>query len=457
MLAKLGDRLNRIAYRFVPDPFVLAVTLTVAVVTAGLASTGFGLERVARAWIDGSGDGRGFWNFLAFGMQMCLILVTGHALAASPPVDRLLGRLAALPRTPAGAISVVVLSAMTLSLINWGLGLIGGALLARRVGVEASKHEIPVDYRVLVAGAYCSMLVWHAGLSGSAPTKVTLESDQVALLGPELGAKIGAIPLSETIGAPANLVVLIALAALVPWLLHAAQRGQQATSSVNLPTDDGSAPIDRAPPSDDSPAIRFGRSPVLKWSLVGFGLFAAVSWLGRRGLDRLDPDLINFVFLFVGIAAYRTLSDYAQAVSVATRGCAGIILQFPFYAGIAGLLDGLNLIEAATARVVDLGAAALPAVAFYLAGAVNLVVPSGGGQWGVQGPLFMQAAIDAGVEPARMVMALAYGDQWTNMLQPFWALPLLATTGVRARDILGYTALILIVSQLVFLAGLYFI
>ncbi|MEM6274811.1 MAG: TIGR00366 family protein [Myxococcota bacterium] len=454
MLERIGGRLNTIAYRFVPDPFVLAVTLTIAAIVLGLAVTNFDAERVARAWVDGDGHGRGFWNFLAFGMQMCLILVTGHALAASPPIDRLLGRLAALPRTPAAAISVVVLSAMTLSLINWGLGLIGGALLARRVGVEAGKRGIAVDYRALVAGGYCSMLVWHAGLSGSAPTKVTLESDQVALLGPELGAQIGAIPLSQTIGTPANLVTLIVLAVVLPWLLNAAQQG---VSPINLPENHGPANANEPPPSDDSPAIRFGRSPVLKWALVGFGLFASASWLRRRGFDRLDPDLINFVFLFIGIAAYRTLSDYAQAVSVAARGCAGIILQFPFYAGIAGLLGGLNLVEAATARVVDLGATALPAVAFYLAGAVNLVVPSGGGQWGVQGPVLMQAALDAGVDPARMVMALAYGDQWTNMLQPFWALPLLATTGVRARDILGYTTLLLLVSQIVFLIALYFI
>ncbi|MEM6732526.1 MAG: TIGR00366 family protein, partial [Myxococcota bacterium] len=165
--------------------------------------------------------------------------------------------------------------------------------------------------------------------------------------------------------------------------------------------------------------------------------------------------LINFVFLFLGIAAHRSLVSYGDAVAIATRGCAGIILQFPFYAGIAGLLDGLGIVAAIGGWFASVGPELLPIATFYAAGLVNLFVPSGGGQWGVQGPLVLRAAVDAGVDPGRVVMALAYGDQWTNMLQPFWALPLLSITGVQARDILGFTVAVLLATQFVFLAGLY--
>ncbi len=175
----------------------------------------------------------------------------------------------------------------------------------------------------------------------------------------------------------------------------------------------------------------------------------------RQGLGRLDPNLINFLFLFLGLALHGSLVAYGRAISDAVQGCAGIILQFPFYAGIMGLLTGTGLIAAIAGAMARVGAGALPAVSFYSAGLVNLFVPSGGGQWAVQGPILMQAALRSHVSPPRMVMALAYGDQWTNMLQPFWALPLLGITRVSARDIIGYTAVLLLVSQVVFLGALY--
>ncbi|MEL6546865.1 MAG: TIGR00366 family protein, partial [Myxococcota bacterium] len=433
----------------VPDPFVLALLLTLAVACGGLLATGFDLERVSRVWVEGR-QGAGFWAFLRFGMQMCLILVTGYALASSPPIARVLRVLARAPTGPRSAVAVVAIVSLAASLLNWGLGLIVGALLAREVGISARERGIDAHYPLLAAAGYAGLVAWHGGVSGSAPTKVTLESDQIALLGETLAARVGTIGLERTIGAPANLIVALSLLVVVPLTL-VALRPRSSPTACDLEREEVDGPVE----NPDSPAAALGHSAALKWSVVAFGAAATVYWIQRRGLSRLDPNLMNFAFLFAGLAAHRSVMDYGRAVSDATRGCAGIILQFPFYAGIAALLDGLGIVSAVGRFFATVGPDLLPAATFFSAGLVNLFVPSGGGQWGVQGPLVLEAAVSSGVDPARAVMALAYGDQWTNMLQPFWALPLLAITGVQARDILGYGVAIFFVTQLLFLTGLY--
>lgn len=449
MLARLGLRLSALAHRYMPDPFVLALLLTLLVGTVGLLLTGFDLERVTRVWVGGPGRG-GFWSFLRFGMQMCLILVTGHALAASPPVASGLRQLARWPTSQSGAVALVSVAALLAALLNWGLGLIVGALLAREVGQSMRERAIPVDYPLLAAAGYSGLVAWHGGLSGSAPTKVTLDSDLIELLGPQLAERVGVIGLERTVGAPANLITAALLLLCVPLALVAIRPRGGAVRECLLPRKP-----DPHEASVDSPALALGHSRGLKWTVVAFGAVATLFWIQRRGLSRLDPDLLNFAFLFAGLATHRSVVAYARAVGVASDGCAGIILQFPFYAGIAAMLDGLGIVDAVGRGFASVGATLLPLATFLAAGLVNLLVPSGGGQWAVQGPVVLEAAVRSGVDPARIVMALAYGDQWTNMLQPFWALPLLSVTGVEARDIMGYGVAILCVSLFVFAVGLY--
>jgi short-chain fatty acids transporter len=453
MLERLGTTLSRLSQRWVPDPFVLAILLTLLSFAGALHYTGYDATRTLLSWVHGTGSGKGFWNLLGFGMQMCLILVTGHALASSPPVRRLLDALAARARTPASAIVIVSVTAMLLALVNWGLGLIAGALLARAVGERARERKIAVHYPLLAAAGYAGLLVWHGGLSGSAPLKVTQAKDMAEILGPALAAQIGELSLAQTVFALPNLLANGCLLVLVPLLLvrmtPRTAAGIHACPETDAPGE-SSAALTAA-----SPAARLDRSKSLALLLALLGAATFTLWVRQQGLAHLDPNLINFAFLFLGLALHGSAQAYANAIGDAARGCAGIILQFPFYAGIMGILTGSGLLKAIAAGFAGAGAAMLPLVSFYAAGLVNLFVPSGGGQWAVQGPVLMQAAVDSGVAPARLVMALVYGDQWTNMLQPFWALPLLAITGVRARDIIGYTAVLLLASQFVFLAALY--
>ena len=452
MLEKLASALTRFMQRAMPDPFVLAILLTLVSFAAAVLQVGFDVPKVLGAWVDGTGNGKGFWNLLAFGMQMCLILVTGHALASSPPLRRALDWMAGRAKSPQSAIVVVAGGAMALGLVNWGLGLIAGAVLAREVGRRARKRGVAVHYPLLAAAGYTGMLVWHGGLSGSAPLKVTLLSDLEQILGTATAQAVGAIPLGKTIGAMPNLVVNAAMLVLVPWLLvRMLPRDPAKRTAAPIFEDDEEQSV----PADDTPADKLGRSPILAGVTCLAGFAAWILVVRRQGLGQLDPNLINFLFLFLGIAFHGSLVAYGRAVSDAARGCAGIILQFPFYAGIMGVLAGTGLLHDVASAMAGTGAGLLPAVSFYSAGLVNLFVPSGGGQWAVQGPVLMEAALRTHVEPARIVMALAYGDQWTNMLQPFWALPLLGITRVSARDIIGYTAVLLLVSQIAFVAALY--
>ncbi len=452
MIARLGVVLNAIARRWVPDPFVLAVALTFLAGALALPRLDWEPMAVVDVWIDGSGKGKGLWNLLAFGMQMCLILVTGHALAQTKAVRRVIERLARLPADTAAAVMLVSVVAMTLAYVNWGLGLIGGALLAREVGRIARRDGRPLHYPLVCAAGYCGLLVWHGGFSGSAPLMSTTEAGMTKILGEELAAQVGVLPIGATVGSTLNLVVTIACLVVVPMVLAALVPKDEA-SFVEAP-----AEIDDPDEPDEEPRPGFAgtldRSPLV----VAVPVLLGTAWLVRffldGGLARLDPNVVNLAMLTAGLVLHGSAKAYVKAVDRAVRGCSGIILQFPLYAGIMGIMAGSGLIEAAADMLVGLGPGALSVATFYLGGLVNLFVPSGGGQWAVQGPVVMEAALQAGAEPARVLMALSYGDQWTNMVQPFWALPLLGICRVSAGALIGYTAVVLLVAQALFVLPL---
>ncbi|GMV43872.1 MAG: hypothetical protein AMXMBFR64_55880 [Myxococcales bacterium] len=448
MIEALGRTLHRLATRLMPDPFVLAVGLTLVVLALGVLfgdalAVGSLADRFSATLLGWRSylfdprrpDGSVVEGYLYFAFQMCLVLVTGHALATSRPVGRALGALARLPRSGAAASATVALIACALALVHWGLGLIGGALVAREAGRQLLRRGVPAHYPLIGAAGYTGLMVWGGGLSGSIPLKaIDYRSDILA----------DGVPLSLTLWSPLNLTVCAMLLVLVPvlaWALHP----KEGCVPYAGPLDDR---------SDEEPASE-GRSPVVVWlecsrapalvlAVLGFGAVALDAW---RGTFRLDLNSLNVIFLFAGIAAQGSLLRYVRAVSDGVAGCAGIVLQFPFYFGILGILlvTGLGA-QVSRAMAAASSEATYPLLTFLSAGLVNLFVPSGGGQWIIQGDIVIGGA---GQDPAligRAVMALAYGDGWTNMLQPFWALPLLGILGLRARDIMGYTAAIMIVS-----------
>lgn len=456
MIARFGNVCARWAERLVPHPFVFALVLTGVVIVAGLLAWNDpdtpALRGVLGAWYEG------FWStgLLAFGFQMSLILVTGYALADAPLVRRGLSALAGAWRSPAQAAALVTGLAVALSWLHWGLGLAGGAFLAREVGRRAAADGRAIPYPVVVAGAYAGFLAWHAGLSGSAPLVVAQPSHAQADL-------VGTIPVAATIFSPTNLLLSAGLLVVLPLIVAALAAGAPTRPAPRFALAEADADVDAAPAHSDhetaSLATRLGRSRLVALLALAPAAAALVLVLipeWADGTRAFDLNAMLFVFLMLSLALHGSAVATARSIAKGASEVGGILLQFPFYFAVLGVMreSGLVTLLAESGARVALAAAdvgipagwAFQTLTFFSAGLVNLFVPSGGGQWAVQGEIVLQGALDPaiGVEPARAVLALAYGDAWTNMLQPFWALALLSVTHTRARDIVGYTAAVML-------------
>lgn len=456
LISRLGEGISGVFRRIVPEPFVIAVLLTFITLVLAVLFTDSSVADVVDYWAGrragpgGSGSNAGVWGLLAFSMQMCMILVTGHALATSPPLRRGLRALSALPRTPGQAVMLVAGVAGALGVLNWGLGLIAGAVLARRVGEELSRRGVPAHYPLLAAAGYTGLLVWHGGFSGSAPLKMTTPRGVADVFHGSFQPE--PITLTEMLLSPMNLFVTGGLVVIVPVLMSMlTPRRPEAIHTIEAfaPAREEPQPLatDRLPP-----IVRvLERTPFINIMLIV--LIAAWAWRyyvppetgTPSGITTLTPDTVNLTMLMLGLALHATPASYLRAVEESASACAGILLQFPLYAGIMAVMLETGLTADLARVMVEWSTpGTMPLLTLLDAAVVNLFVPSGGGQWAIQGPIAMEAGAAAGVEPARMVMAVAYGDELTNMLQPFWALPLLAITGVKARDIVGYTAIVMV-------------
>ncbi|RNC82591.1 MAG: short-chain fatty acid transporter [Phycisphaera sp.] len=441
MLARIGDRISAFFRATAPDPFVIAVLLTALTFVLALVRTDASPGDLVAAW---SSPGDGVWKFLAFSMQMCLILVTGHVLASSKPVSFILGRLAELPRTGAQAAAMVAIIAAALGTLNWGLGLIAGAIIARDTGRSLTKRNIEHHYPVLVAAGYLGLMVWHGGFSGTAPLKISTEAEIASVL--PSGTELDPISIGQTILSPMNMLVtggLLVICPIVMALLMPKTGGQRAPAAPDEQPIEEATDIKPLLPKllEDTPIVNVLLAVLIGAWAIGF-YFPENK---PSGLTRLTPNDVNLTVLMLGLILHGTPRSFINAVEEGARGCAGIIIQFPLYAGIMGMMHSSGL----TSQIAELFAGAanertLAPLTCVSAGIVNLFVPSGGGQWGVQGPIVVESALASGVPLPKAIMALAYGDQLTNMLQPFWALPLLAITGAKAREIVGYTAIVMI-------------
>lgn len=432
MIERLGRRLSEAAERWAPDPFVLAIVLTVFVLVMGVMTgsavdtlpTSDRLSLIADGWYAELWSG----GLMKFAMQMCLVLITGHALAMTSSVQNLIRRVAGSVKSAPTAVLVVALVACLASLVQWGLGAIAGAFMAREVGRAFKAAGRPIHYPLLGAAGYAGFLVWHGGFSGSAPLKV-------AEPGHFLEASIGVIPISQTLLSPLNLAVTGTLLVLIPL-----------TFFFMMPRDPAlMKPYPGEVATRETNQVAASRTLNLVAAFLA-GAFL-VHYFMRLGVGGWNLDSINLVFLSLGIALHRSPAAYMESVVDGVRGCAGIIIQFPIYFGILGILKSSGLIVDVSELFLSLATpTTYPVLTFFSAGIVNFFVPSGGGQWAVQGPVMMQGVEAMGVAPAKVVMALAYGDAWTNMLQPFWALPLLGIMGLQAREIMGYTSLVLLIT-----------
>lgn len=429
----LTNFFDRLVQRYLPDAFLFAVILTLLVFVMGIFMTGSTPIQMVQYW------GSGFWDLLAFSMQMALVVVTGYVLANTQIVKSILKKISMLAKSPIQAIMLVTVIATIASLINYGFGLVVGALMA----IQIAKRVPSVDYRLLVASAYSGFLVWHGGFSGSTPLLIATE-------GHFLEEQIGIIKVTETLFSSFNLfivfVLLVTLPLLNAYLMKTREKTQITNPVIDWDDDEFDKKAEEAATVAETPSDRIENSFIISLLIGLLGVSYIVYHFVVNGFD-LNINIVNLTMLFLGIILHRTPRRFLNSVNDAVKNVGGIIIQFPFYAGIMGMMVASGLSEQLSMMFVNISTEfTFPLFTFISAGIVNFFIPSGGGQWAVQGPIMISAGMELGVSNAKTAMAVAWGDAWTNMIQPFWALPLLAIAGLKIKDIMGFCVIILIYS-----------
>lgn len=441
----------KLVQRYLPEPFVFAIILTILAFILAMPICKQTPLEVLTSW------GNGVWGLLAFSMQMALVLVCGSVLADTSVVKRGLRAIARIPKTPMQAIAVVTFVSSLACWINWGFGLIVGVLFAK----EIAKVVKGVDYRLLIASAYSGFVVWHSGISGSIPLAMATEGQ--ALAEATRGCVSSAIPINNTIFSLFNLllVALVVVALTVVNTLMHPKKGEVVSIDPALLEDVQQAKEDlqhQAQKGDVTPATRLERSRILTYIISLLGLTYLFIILVLKG-GSLNLNNVIMLFLFLGLLLHKTPIAYVKSLTRSASSCAGILLQFPFYAGIMGIMTGVGESGLSLAGEISNACVAIstpktfPILSFLSAGIVNIFVPSGGGQWAVQAPIMIPAGVELGVSPAVTGMAIAWGDAWTNLIQPFWAIPALAIAKLGAKDIMGFCLIDLLVVCAIIIVG----
>lgn len=447
MFQKIINGSVKLVQRWMPEPFLFAVILTFIAALLAMPICRQTPVEVISNW------GGGVWGLLAFAMQMALVLVTGSALASAPALKRGIAWLSSLPKTPVSAIALVTSVSALACWLNWGFGLIVGVIFAK----DIARRLQGVDYRLLIASAYSGFVVWHAGLSGSVPLKLATPGPDLAAA--TSGAIVDPLPISDTIFHPYNLImVLLVIVAIT--VVNAMMHPKGSNIVVVDPSLLEEADVTMAKPSSSpTPAQRVENSRLLTWLISLLGLsFVVINLCFKKGA--FDLGMVIMIFLFLGLLFHGTPVAYVRAFGKAASGAAGIILQFPFYAGIMGIITGVGESGICFGTVISNACISIsspttyPLLTFLCAALLNMFVPSGGGHWAIQAPIMFTAGAELGVAPGLTGMAIAWGDAWTNMIQPFWALPALAIAGLNAKDIMGFCLIDLFVSGIIISGGL---
>jgi short-chain fatty acids transporter len=444
LLTRASNAVTRWSARWVPNSFVIACLLTLVTFAMVIGVAGKNPIAAEGYWV------KGFWELLELTMQLSLIVLTGYVVAVSPIVSRLLALLAGLATTNRGAVAMMGLVSMGASWLHWGLGLIAGPIFLQFL---VRKHP-RIDYRLAVAAGYLgSTCTWHAGLSGSAPLLMATPKNFME-------AQAGLIPISTTTFSGFNLT----LTAVVVFVMTMTVRRLYPRDADVLTTEDmvgvqtsvEDVTVDPHASTVVSEAgAGFSLARFLEnryWLNVVIGLLGVTGFwsLYAEGGYRVSLNVFNFAFLFLALLVHPSPASFTRA---ATRGATylhGIVIQFPFYAGMYGLIRYSGLAEIIGRWFVSVATPrTFPVIIYWYSGIVSYVIPSGGSKWAVEAPYVVSAAQSLGVPVSHAILAYAWGDMSTHFLQPFWAIPLLAIARVEFKDIMGYLALLFVVNLVV--------
>ena len=430
--------------RLLPDPFVFAIVLSLITAALALAvAPHHSVPDVLSAWY------AGIFQIFPFAFQMVLILVTGYALSSSAPVARLLKGLAAMPRTPPQAVAMAVVVSMLANLLNWGFGLVVSAMLAREIA-----KRLKLDFAWLMAAAYTGFLMFPPGISSSIALAEATPGSPLNITQKVTGQ---IVPLADTLLTSFNIVPVAVLLILMPLIFMAMRPSDADTvpaDSARLQAEDTLPPAAAAIPGL---AGIMDRAWILNLSIAA----AAFGYFGMqiaRGTFHLDINALILIFLALGLVLHWRPIAYAGAIQSAARITGSLLLQYPLYGGIMGIMTTTGLAGVIAEVFIHISTQrTLPFWGFVSSIVISLFVPSGGGHWAVQGPFIVPAAAALHVSQASAAMSVAYGEGVANMIQPFWALPLLAIAGIGMRRVMGFTVISFFVSLIVFSGSLLFL
>ncbi|MBT8339847.1 MAG: short-chain fatty acid transporter [Desulfatitalea sp.] len=441
MIRFLGELTAEKFRKWLPDSFSFALILTFIAMVFALTITNTEPIALLENWY------KGFWMFLKFSMQMALIVVLGYAVGNAPAFSRIFDWLGSKVNNPTSVYLIIVFIGGCLSWIFWGF-----AVSVAVMGMELARRVKGTDYRFVGACAYISLVLSGYGLSVTAPLLMNTPGNQYM----EQGLIDRLVPPSETIFSTFNLTIL-AVTIIIVFMMIMLLKPKQADPKWDAADriEKGELVVEKQIEDQDkkkfyTPAESVDRSIVLTLLICICGIIYIFYHFGTKGLSGLNLDSLNFTFFMVGMALWGRPSLFAKAVLSGVRGVASIIIQFPFYAGIMGIFMFSGLSKVIAAWLISISSpTTFPWFVFLSSSIVNIFVPSNGGEWLVIGGPLIQASKEFGYPMGKLIMAFTYGDLCTNLIQPFWTLIYLPVLGrlldLRARDIMGYTAVLCIV------------
>lgn len=462
--SSFSSQFEKVFKTLFPSPLSIAIILTIVTFVLALIfqkpeyqNNASYLYDLANFWE------AGIWNKggMTFALQMMLMLVLGYMLALSKPIDYVINWLVSYCNTTSKAALIITFFTILVSLFNWGFGLIFGAIFVKKVIDYSNLRRIKVHKGLIGAAGYSGLMVWHGGLSGSAPIKAAelkniasmVTNKQLAILVPDT------IDLNQTIFSNMNLSVSALLLVTLPLFMYFIG-AKLIPNNLNVLINTFDTKLENEIKVEK--VIGLEKMDYSRWFgkiIGGLILFYIILkfciYNEQTGLKFITPNFINLLLIALALIFLSSVSDFLQKLEKAIGSSSGILIQFPLYFGIMGIMKESGLLNEVAIFFISISTEyTLPIFTFFSAGLVNIFVPSGGGQWAVQGPVIIESSLQLGVPLGKSIMALAYGDQITNMLQPFWALPLLGITGLKAKEILPYTLLLMALGTVIFVLGI---
>ncbi|GLC96472.1 short-chain fatty acids transporter [Cupriavidus sp. TA19] len=413
--------------RLMPDPFVIVILLTA--MTAGCAAVfapGGSISNILSGWY------KGIFGIFTFAFQMVLVLVTGYALASAPIIRSGLQRLTMLATGPLSAVALVSIVGAFATFLNWGFGLVVGAMLAKEVA-----KRVRVDFAWLVAAGYTAWVLWaFTGMSSSIALSIATPGNPLNIVEQHTRA---VVPLAHTVFSGWNLAAGLIATLLLPFVFMMMRPSDSDTIAADPKAIEASEAAVSAPKRRDCLAGLLERSRLCALVFVVAGAAYLVQHWSANGIQ-LDINTVIFIFLLAGLCLHGSAGAYVHAVTDAAKVTGPMLLQYPFYGGIMGIMHATGLAEVASASFIRFASTdTLPFWSYLGSIIITIFIPSGGGHWAVQGPFTIPAAQQLGSTLAGTSMAVAAGELAGSLLQPFWAIPVVAIAGVGVQRVLGFT------------------